>query len=244
MKLPQSWELPIEIKTRFGQRGAGKQRAMVADGHLLLVLHKVPQYNKRERKGVFFWRKPDGNWEYSGRGSGFRRLIEHIQAYSTAEEKFSLADEQAVDAEDYMQILEKVAPLHHATKNLHAALQAAREAIPHDRDLIDMRDWAYELERELDLLYMDAKNALDFQIARQAEEQARLGVQSVKVANRLNLLAAMFFPVTAISSVFGMNMSSGFEGQPAGIFWSVLLFGVALGFVVSWWALRGTQSSS
>jgi Mg2+ and Co2+ transporter CorA len=224
---------------------------MVADGHLLLVLHKVPgqggkapQHGKREREGVFFWRKPDGDWEYSGRGSGLRRLVEHIQEYSAAEEKFSLADEQAVDAEDYMQILEKVAPLHHATKNLHAALQAAREGIPHDRDLIDMRDWAYELERELDLLYMDAKNALDFQIARQAEEQARLGMRSLKVANRLNLLAAMFFPVTAISSVFGMNLASGFEGQPASVFWSVLLFGIALGSLVSWWALRGMQSSS
>ena len=33
MKLPILWELPDDIKERFGERGAGKQRAMVADGH-------------------------------------------------------------------------------------------------------------------------------------------------------------------------------------------------------------------
>jgi hypothetical protein len=43
MKLPQTWNLPVEIKQRFGQKRSGKQRAMLADGHLLLVLHKAPQ---------------------------------------------------------------------------------------------------------------------------------------------------------------------------------------------------------
>ena len=69
MNLPM-WDLPDEIKRRFGQRGAGRQRAMVADGHLLLVLHKAPQRGERERKAVFFWRKPDGEWKSSGKGEG------------------------------------------------------------------------------------------------------------------------------------------------------------------------------
>ena len=225
MKLPNSWQLPSEIKARFGQKRYGRQRAMAADGHLLLVLHQVPQPGKQDRETVFFWRRPTGHWEYSGQGSGLRRLIEHIEEYSSAERELAEEYAQARNAQDYFRILERVGPLHHAAANLHVTLQAAREAIPEDRDIIDMRDWAYDLERSLDLLQTDAKHALDF--------------HSVQVANRLNVLAAIFFPVTAIASIFGMNLVSGFEGSSALVFWSILLIGTVLGFVTSWWALRG-----
>ncbi len=242
MKLPQTWDIPDEIKTRFGQTSSGRQRAMAADGHLVLVLHKAPQHGKREREGVFFWRKPDGSWEYSGKGSGLRRLTEHIQVYSLAEERLDQAYDETKDAEDYFQILEKVAPLHHAARNLYAAMQAARKAVPQDRDIIDLRNWTYDLERTLDLLYVDTKNALDFHTARQSEATARLSLQSVKVADRLNMLAAIFFPVTAIASVFGMNLHSGFESSASGVFWLVFLFGMLSGLALGKWAVRGTQS--
>ena len=66
IKLSPFWQhLPAEIKERFGQKRSGRQRAMVAEDHLLLVLHKVPQPGKREREGIFFWRKPDGSWDSS-----------------------------------------------------------------------------------------------------------------------------------------------------------------------------------
>lgn len=224
MNLPQAWHLPPEIRARFGQKRSGRQRAMVADGHLLLVLHKAPQHGVRDREGIFFWRRPNGLWETSGRGSGLKRLVDHIEEYSAAEQKLARAYEQARSAKDYMRILEDVGPLHHAARNLHATLQAAREAIPEDRDLIDLRDWAYDLERTLDLLQRNTQHALDF--------------HSIQVANRLNILAAIFFPLTAIASVFGMNLISGFEGSSTLVFWSVLLVGIALGVVTSWWALR------
>lgn len=242
MKLPQTWDLPMEIKQRFGQKRAGRQRAMVADGHLLLVLHKAPQRGMREREGVFFWRKPDGSWDYSGKGTGLRRLREHVEAYWSEEEQLAAEYEQAAEAEDYFRILEEISPVRHAAENLHATLQAAREAIPHDRDIIDLRDWAYNLERTLDLLYMDTKNALDFSIAKRAEEQARLGMQSLRTAHRLNVLAAIFFPLMAISSVFGMNLRSGFEGGSTGAFWVIFVAGILSGFFTSWWALRGIRA--
>lgn len=225
MKLPQTWQLPAEIKTRFGQKRSGRQRAMVADDHLLLVLHKAPRHGERDREGVFFWKRPNGNWEYSGRGSGLRQLIKHVEEYSVAERKLAQEYTQARDGQDYFRILVQAGPLHHAAKNLYATLQAAREAMPDDRDIIDLRDWAYDLERTLDLLQTDTQNALDF--------------HSVQVANRLNILAAIFFPVTAIASIFGMNLASGLEGSSIIIFWAILLVGIALGFVISWWALRG-----
>jgi hypothetical protein len=93
-------------------------------------------------------------------------------------------------------------------------LQAAREAIREDRDIIDLRDWAYQVERGFALLYTDSKNALDYSIAKRAEEEAKLSRQAVQTGHRLNILAAIFFPLTAIASLFGMNIRSGLEDFP------------------------------
>jgi len=244
MKLPHFWQhLPDEMKARFGRKRPGRQRAMAAQGHLLLVLHKAPGADERDREPVFFWRKPDGAWEASTRG-GLARLMEHIEEFEDAEARLTQEYEQATGARDYFDILEKVAPLHHTAKNLLATLQAAREAALEDRDLIDARDAAYELDRTLDLLYEDTKNALEFNIAMRAEEEARLSMESISVANRLNLLAAIFLPLTALAGIFGMNLPSGLEGSPTWAFWLVLLCGVLLGVGLSCWAVRGRQKSN
>lgn len=212
---------------------------MVAEGHLLLVLHKAPQKDARERQGVFFWRKPDGEWEFSGRGRGLPALRKHLEEYGSAEEQLDRAYDRAQTAQDYFEILEAIAPLQRAAQNLHGTLQAAREAISSDRDIIDLRDRAAEIERTLELLWGDAKNAIDFKIAKQAEEQANLSLQSVNAAHRLNILAAIFFPLTAISCVFGMNVPSGFEGSSVGLFWLIFLTGIILGVFVRRWVVEG-----
>jgi len=240
MNLPASWAVPESIRNRFGQKSAGKQRAMVADGHLLLVLHRAPQPGDRDREAVLFWRRPDGRWECGRGGVAFQLLTNHFQDYGKAEARLRQQYEKASTAEDYFRLLEAIAPLRRASGNLHATLQSAREAIPGDRDLIDFRDWAYEIERTLDLLVQNTKTALDFKVAKQAEEQARLSLESVRSGNRLNLLAAIFFPLTAISCVFGMNIPSGLEGSSPGIFWLVFLIGIALGFSVKNWVQTGS----
>ncbi|MEB3281457.1 MAG: CorA family divalent cation transporter [Lyngbya sp.] len=244
MKLPPTWAIPESIRDRLGQKSAGKQRAMVSSGHLLLVLHQAPQPGSREREAVFFWRQPDGRWEASLGGVGFQRLIQQIKAYSLAEENLTDQYFQAQSSEDYFHILENLAPLQRATKNLHATLQSAREAIPNDRDLIDLRDAAYETERTLDLLYQNTKNALDFAMAKKSEEQAKLSLESVRSAHRLNLLAAIFFPLTAISCVFGMNLPTGLETQSPALFWIVFFGGIFLGFMVRNWVLTGRLSTT
>ncbi len=238
-RLPSSWRLPETIKNRFGQRGSGKQRAMVADGHLLLVLHKVPQPGDRTREGVFFWREPDGNWHHSGGGIGIQPLNKHLQAYNEAEEHFNAIYEQAQSAEDYFRILEGMLPLRRSTKNLYVTLQSAREDIPDERDLIGLRDWAYDIDRNLDLIYENTKNALDYSIARQAEEQATLAAISVEAGHRLNILAAIFLPLTAITCLFGMNVVSGLEGYRFVTFWSIAFFSLFLGWAVRRWVISG-----
>lgn len=237
-KLPSSWILPETIKNRFG-KGIGKQRAMIADGHLLLVLHKVPTPNQKTRQGILFWRNPEGNWQSSGGSIGLQPLIKHLQSYSQAEEEFSQKYEQAETAEDYFQILEVMLPLRRTTSNLHTTLQAAREGIPKDRDIIDFRDWAYEISRNLDLIYENTKNALDYEMARRAEAQNKLGMASLEASHRLNILAAIFFPLTAISCVFGMNLVSGFENTSQSLFWFVTFLAIILGLFVREWVIKG-----
>lgn len=237
--LPQSWKLPDTIKRRFGQRSVGKQRAMLEQGHLLLILHKIPQSQEREREGVFFWRDPQGNWQHSGGGQGLQPLNRHLQTFNDAEEQFTLEYNQAQKAEDYFLLLEKLSPLRRMTKNLYATLQSAREGIPDDQDLISLRDWAYEIDRNLDLLYENSKNALDYSMACRAEEQAKLSQASVEAAHRLNILAAIFFPLTAISCLFGMNIASGFENSTVVNFWGITLFSVVIGIRVRRWVTTG-----
>jgi len=236
VKIPISWDLPKEIVERFGQT-PGRQRAMCADGHLLLVLHKAPSADESERRGAFFWRKPNGDWESTERGRGLQALRAHVEAYDVLQKRLEEEYEDAGRADDYFRILEQVAPLSHAASNLHDVLQSAREAVREDRDIIDLRDWAYQIERGFELLYTDTKNALDYSIAKRAEEEALLSRQAVQTGHRLNILAAIFFPLTAIASLFGMNMRSGLENSPVWVFWVVFLAGILVGIVVCEWAL-------
>ena len=236
LKLPYSWILPAPIENRLGQKSFGKQRAMVADGHLLLVLHRAPKPGDRQREGVLFWRNPSGTWKCSLGGVGADSINRHLKEYQIAEEKLGVSYQSAATAEDFFKIIEGMAPLQAATRNLHAALQSAREGIPDDQDIIDLRDWAYEIERTLDLIYLNAKNALDFKIAKKSEEQANLSY-------RLNILAAIFFPLTAIACAFGMNLPSGLETSSPLLFWLVLGTGIYLGFVVRHWVLTGIVSN-
>ena len=106
-------------------------------------------------------------------------------------------------AQDYFLLLQALAPLHRTTRNLHLALQQARELAPDDRDLIAPRDQAADLERALDLLHGDARNGLDYTIAHQTEEQTRRTYDMAVAAYRLNLLAALFFPVSWVQAAQG-----------------------------------------
>lgn len=239
MKLPGSWKIPEVIQNRLGQKSVGKQRAMIAEGHLLLILHHVPKPNEKERQGVFFWRDPQEKWQSSHGGMGLQPLRKHLQAYDEEVNQLTAQYEQAQQAEDYFQLLEDLAPLRMATQNLHFALQSAREGIPDDRDIIDLRDSAYEIERSLNLLHDNMKNALDYRIAQRAEQQTKISLESVRMSNRLNILVAIFFPLTATSCVFGMNLNSGISSSSILAFWFILIVSISLGLVVRRWIVTG-----
>ncbi len=237
MIIPPTWNLPDAIRIRLGQSSYGRQRAIIEDGHLLLVLHKPPGPDDRSREGVLFWRNPGGEWQFNRGGPGPGSLKRHVQSYVDIEAKLTTDYEKATDLTVLFDLMEALTPLTRAARNLHQALQAAREAIKGDTFLIEMRDQAYELERNLDLLQADVQHAIQYRAARKAEEQARLSEQALHASHRLNILAALFFPLTALASLFGMNLAHGFSEHKPAIFWLVFAVSCALGLAMKSWVL-------
>ena len=70
----------------------------------------------------------------------------------------------------YFQVRHAITPLRRAAHNMHKALQAGREAVPDDRELISCRNMADTIERAAELVYEDAEHGLQYAIARQAAE--------------------------------------------------------------------------
>lgn len=230
---PRGWDLPAAIASRLGDE-AGRQRCMLHDGHLLLVLHEVPKPGEGARAGRLFWRRPDGSWDASAGGAGIQGLVRHLDAFSRAVDALEERLAGAAAAADIHAVVQAAAPLARTARNLHRAVQEAREGVPGDRELILARDRAYELERAADLLHHDALAALQYAGARQAEEQTRAAYALARSGHRLNLIAAVALPLMAVASVFGMNLPSGAEGHGAAAFWAVVAASLALGGLV--WA--------
>jgi hypothetical protein len=239
-QLPAVWEdLPSAFRRRVGDQ-AGRQRLMAADGHLLLVLHQPPGPDDATRLGRFFWRKPDGTWLSNLPGSGIASLLAHLEQYAELLDGYERQEDAAATAREYFDILTGLAPLHRAIHNMHKVLQEARQAAADDRELINARDRAYDLERTADILYAAAKNGLDFAMARRAEEQAQSSRRMSLAAHRLNLLAAYFVPVATLSAIFGVNLQTGLEAAaPPWPFVAVVAAGILSGAALHGSILRG-----
>jgi len=78
-------------------------------------------------------------------------------------------------------------------------------------------------------------NAIQFAIARKAEEQADAAHQMALSAHRLNLLAAFFFPIAALTAIFGTNLSHPLEQYvpPPYAFFLVIGAGLGLGLLLA-----------
>ena len=229
--VPSIWTLPDAITQRIGAT-VGRQRAMAADGHLLLLLHAVPGDDDTERKGVLVWRDPKGVWRGTERGTGPDLVHGLLEQYDAAIDAVEAESEAADSAHDWFEVIQKVGPLHRAARNLHAALQTARVAMPDVRALIVLRDVADVVERAAELLSEEVEQGLRFALARQAEAQAAAAREMNRSAHRLNALMALCLPLTAVSGMFGMNLQMGIQPGPWA-FW--LAAGMALGLGLYVW---------
>lgn len=208
--LPADWSIPDQLRDRLGNT-AGRQRMLKGDEHIILVLHAPPGADDTHRRGRFFWRHPEGGWRVAPAAERVPSLDAHLSEYRREIEQLEQDEDDARQASDYFELLDKLTPLQRAIRHMYDALQHARDAVPDDRQLIVARDQGYELNRRAELLHDDLKNGLDHSVARQTEAQAESAHQMSVAAYRLNVLAAFFFPIATLMAVFGANLRHGLE---------------------------------
>ena len=228
---PKIWSIPIEIRRRLSGR-VGRQRAMACDDHLLMVLQPVPDRTMPRQPGVYFWRCPEGEWSHSEQGAGFAALEQLVQDYENVVVELEREQDAATSTKEWFQILERVGPIHRAARSLHDTLLESLELsknYEHRTQLQPLSDQASEVERSTELLQSDVRNSIQYEIARQTELQAGFSRVQSRAAHRLNVLVAIFLPLATLSSVFGMNLATGFEGVSPVLFWLVLILGAAVG---------------
>ena len=103
--IPKSWELPDAIWNRLGPE-PGRQRLMDEEGHLLLILHAVPNAADDEiRTAGLFWQKPDGTWKSSPQPGGLAAMEEHLQAYREKIHGLDSELEKAMGPKKYFAIM-------------------------------------------------------------------------------------------------------------------------------------------
>lgn len=230
--LPDVWNVPKPLRDRVGTR-AGRQRLMTHEGHALVLLHRVPEAGTRERHASVFWRDPEGGWRCAPGRDGAATLRGHVETFGEAIERLDDELESAARASDYFEVLRTARPVQRAVRNMNAVLQQLRELVPTDADVLAIRDRAYELERSADLLVDDAHNGLQLVAAQRAEEQAALSERIATQTHRLNLLAALFLPTTALGAILGMNLQSGLEPLPEPLtFWALVALALAVGVLM------------
>lgn len=216
--------------------GAGKQRLIAEGGHLLLMLHDLPRAKDPSRREArVFWRKPDGSWRSSARegDSTFAPLRAHVERFQAAMDAYEERVERCDTADEWFSVLFELAPFHRTVRNLARVLQELRDHVGPDSEVIALRDRATDLERAADLVHQWASQGLEHRIARSNEEQARLSEYISRSSHRLNQLAALTLPLTALGSFLGINMRSGLEEAGAPYpFWVLGTLCVALGFAV------------
>lgn len=233
-----NWTLPPEIEARLGETTYGRQRVVAEAGHMLIILHQPPTGDTMEREAVVFLRKPNGELLVNGHENGGHKLHKLIADYRRLWEECDKEYDSADSPEALLVLLEKLAPLNRSSTNLANTLQAARDLEKQDRFLISVRDESYDVSRAFELLTADAKLKLDYRIAKNSEAQANRAQVMVSAQHRLNVMAAITFPIMALATVLGMNLTHGLENRPPMVFLAVLMLGVVIGLYVKGWVKR------
>jgi hypothetical protein len=242
--IPANWSsLPVEFRNRLGTT-VGRQRCMYSEGQLLIVAHLVPEHDEVSRRGILFWRDAAGEWKCSNGDPGRMALGMHMDRYSKRLDMFEQQEQAANKADDYLPLLEGLAPLVRSNRNLLETLEEARKAIPEARELIDHRDRAYDLSRQAELLYEDSKNSMEVAIVRRADEQAQSTQKMMVAAHRLNILAAMFFPFATLGAIFGTTLTENWQWSDSPEpFVAFVIAGVMGGIVLTLFVAQGTKPS-
>ncbi len=229
--LPEDWTVPEPLFALLG-RSLEKQRCLKKEGHLLIVLHEPPKEDAMEREGFLLWRNPEGDVRALDNPDGHLRVMDTLSRYEKRLEVLGDQIDRHPDARTLFHIQKTLQPISRALRNFYNTLHVAVEAHPGDPVLTSLSDHALKLDRESDFITTEAKAALDFIMAEEAEAQSEANLEMTRAAHRLNRIVALFLPMTALASLFGMNLVSGLESTPPWLFWLVFFGGITLGWVM------------
>ena len=234
--VPANWKLPDALRVRLG-RSVGSQRVMQHEGHLLLISHAVPLPDDDDRKGILFWRDDTGEWRASNGDPGNGAIEILLDKYEKRIREFELDETSAKNADDYLRVLEGLAPIARSAKHLSKNLQDARKALPDATELIDLRDRAYDQARTAELNYQYTRDEMDVAVVRRAEAQAATSDRMAATAHRLNVMAAFFFPLATLSSIFGTTLTDNWSWSDSPLPFALmlgvgLLFGIFLTLLI------------
>ncbi len=230
-----NWPLVHGIEARLSESSYGRQRAIYEQEQMLLILHRPPKPESKARENAIFLREADGHWWLNGLRNSKEQLPALLQSYRDKLEEHELQYQNALSADDLFITMESFNPLLRAMKNFDLALQSARELLEGDKFILSMRDQSNELLRNFELLGEEMKLALDHRIAKNAEAQNQEAQKMAKAQHKLNLMAAITFPLMALSSMAGMS----FIGDPkdflSGFFLTVVATGICAGVLMVNW---------
>lgn len=204
--VPSNWQLPPLLQRRLG-RSVGRQRLMTHEDHLLIVAHDVPLLDESDRRGVLFWRDSAGEWRSSNGEPGTVAIENLLAKYDRKLDEFEQAEMQSTRSEEYLPLLEGLAPVARAANNFYTVMQEARKTFPDVTELIDWRDHAYDVSRTAELTYQYAKDSMDVAVVKRAEDQAAASDRMARAAHKLNMMAALFFPLATLGSIFGTTLT-------------------------------------
>ena len=236
--LPAGFDLESDLRDQLSTR-TGNQRCISGQDELLLIVHEVPKPGVPEREPLLFW-KTAGEWMGPDGSKGFTSLSRLLTRYQSAIDKHEATIDSPDSASEVFSVARHAGPLARSMRNMGVALDQALSFDNENKRLLGMRDRAREIERAAELLYHDAKLTLDFTEAERAEEHQAAAERLNKIAFRLNLMAGFFLPLVALGGLMGMNVDLPEFTKPLfwWIFWSGLLLGILVVFLVSWEATQ------
>ena len=89
---------------------AGRQRCMLHAGHLLVILHEVPDPETPDKRSAqLYWRSPDGKWQASAGGApGIAPLRAHVETFVAAANRLETMGDGADSADDWFALLPRL----------------------------------------------------------------------------------------------------------------------------------------
>lgn len=235
--MPNTRDLPEGIRQMLGNNAGQRQRYIEHNGLHALVLHRPPRRGDKTRDALFFWKTTEGGWQNSSDTSGLglarRTATDYEKRVAELDTHYEKADG---DLRAHFGILGDLAPFSRALSNASVVLQTARDHCKNDGEIAEIADLVYACHRSAELLQTDLHHSIEHLRAEQQERLASASDRALRSSQRLNILTAIFLPVTAITGVFGMNLHSGFEDHK-NMFVMVFASGLLVGLGFCMWIL-------